>query len=249
MSFLDKAKSAAASVTTSVKKATRPKRAYKLTYFNIRGLGETSRLIFAVGEEHYEDNRLPFSVKPEGGFDQPGWETEKERFHFKQVPVLELDGKTQICQSKAIERFLARTFDLMGSSDIEAAQIEMLGEEFVDIRSQMNSASGKDAQAKEANFTFPNGEDNSSKYWSTTFPAAMALLEAVANKSGAKECFVGGKISLADIQFFSLCSALSNQEAVQKALAANPTLNNIFVKTSQHPKIVEWVAKRPVTAF
>ena len=33
---------------------------YKLTYFNVRGLGEISRYIFAAAAQEYEDNRIEF---------------------------------------------------------------------------------------------------------------------------------------------------------------------------------------------
>ena len=43
---------------------------------------------------------------------------------MKKIPVLEIDGgKYTIAQSKAIERFLARRFNMLGSNDIEAAII------------------------------------------------------------------------------------------------------------------------------
>ena len=47
---------------------------------------------------------------------------------FKQVPVLEIDGK-QVCQSHTIARYLARQFKLNGKSDFEAA----LADQYVDI--------------------------------------------------------------------------------------------------------------------
>ena len=34
----------------------------KLTYFNVRGLAETSRILLAIMEENYEDFRYPLNI-------------------------------------------------------------------------------------------------------------------------------------------------------------------------------------------
>ncbi|VDM67943.1 unnamed protein product [Strongylus vulgaris] len=72
---------------------------YKLIYFNIRGLGEVIRQIFALAGEEFEDFRYSFDEWPEHKSEMP----------FGQMPVLEVDGQ-QLAQSHAIARFLARKF-------------------------------------------------------------------------------------------------------------------------------------------
>jgi hypothetical protein len=37
---------------------------YRLTYFNVKGLGEMSRLLLAIGGATWEDDRIDFSVEP-----------------------------------------------------------------------------------------------------------------------------------------------------------------------------------------
>jgi len=193
---------------------------------------------------------MKFDMLPGGGFDRGTWETDKMKYTFKKVPVLEIDGgKVQVAQSRAIERLLARTFDMYGGNDLEQADIDTYTEQITDIRTAYYVAREKDGQATALNHTFAAGEDNQSKYWSTFIPAEMTLLESVVAKANCKENFVGGKLSLADVQFYSLVANAANQEAVTKALSSCPILSAIFKKIAEDPKVVAWIAKRPQTPF
>lgn len=96
---------------------------YKLIYFNARGLAEVSRMIFKIAGQEFEDYRYPLELK-DGQYIRPEWDADKPKFTYEKTPVLELDGgKYVIAQSKAIERFLARRFNMLGSNDVEAALI------------------------------------------------------------------------------------------------------------------------------
>ena len=46
---------------------------------------------------------------------------------MKQLPTLEVDGQT-ICQSNAIYRYLANEFELYGSSNVDKAVADQVGE-------------------------------------------------------------------------------------------------------------------------
>uniref|UniRef100_F1LBG7 Glutathione S-transferase 1 n=1 Tax=Ascaris suum TaxID=6253 RepID=F1LBG7_ASCSU len=72
---------------------------YKLTYFNIRGLGEGARLIFHQAGVEFEDNRLS----------REDWPSLKPSTPFGQLPLLEVDGEV-LAQSTAIFRYLGRKF-------------------------------------------------------------------------------------------------------------------------------------------
>lgn len=50
-----------------------------------------------------------------------------------QLPILEVDGKT-LFQSNAIIRFLAKKFDLLGSSELEAYDVDAVIETIGDLR-------------------------------------------------------------------------------------------------------------------
>jgi glutathione S-transferase len=96
---------------------------YKLIYFAGRGLAETSRMLFKAAGQDFEDYRYPLTIK-DGQYLRPEWDADKPKYIYEKIPVLEIDGgKHIIAQSKAIERFLARRFNMLGSNDIEAAVI------------------------------------------------------------------------------------------------------------------------------
>jgi glutathione S-transferase len=96
---------------------------YKLTYFNGRGLAETSRMLFKAAGQQFEDYRYPIAIK-DGQYTRPEWDADKPKYIYEKIPVLEIDGgKYTIAQSKAIERFLAHRFNMFGKNDVEAALI------------------------------------------------------------------------------------------------------------------------------
>ena len=100
-----------------------PTSTYKLIYFDLRGLAETSRMLFKAAGQSFEDFRYPFTVK-DGKQIRNEWIADKPNYIYEKIPVLEIDGgKYVIPQSKAIERFLARRFNMLGDNDIEAALI------------------------------------------------------------------------------------------------------------------------------
>ena len=83
-------------------------------------------MLFKAAGQPFEDFRYPFTVK-DGEFIRPEWVAAKSSHIYEKIPVLELDGgKHVIPQSKAIERFLARRFNMLGDNEGEAA---LIGEE------------------------------------------------------------------------------------------------------------------------
>jgi hypothetical protein len=54
---------------------------YKLTYFNLRGLAEMSRLLFAYAGVEYEDFRFPFK-RTEAGVEANEFGAAKTTFPF-----------------------------------------------------------------------------------------------------------------------------------------------------------------------
>ncbi len=106
----------------------------ELKYFNARGAAETIRTIFAIAGEEYVDTR--FEITP-GTMIASDFVAAKESgdldMNLGRAPLL-VTSEGVIGQSKAIERYLAKKFDLMGSSDIEAAQIDCIVEHCRDVK-------------------------------------------------------------------------------------------------------------------
>ena len=94
----------------------------KLTYFNLRGRAEVSRLMLAHKGVEYEDNRITG--------DQ--WKALKPKTPFGGLPLLEYNG-LELSQSMTIGRFLAREMNLAGKTRTEEAQVDMVVDCIIDL--------------------------------------------------------------------------------------------------------------------
>ncbi|CAD5216304.1 unnamed protein product [Bursaphelenchus okinawaensis] len=97
---------------------------YTLLYGDNRGLAEPARMLFSYANVKFEDDR---SVTPET------MEKIRDQLPFGQVPVLTIDGKVKLAQSKAIFRFLGRKFGLAGKDEIEQALVDSYGDFIQDL--------------------------------------------------------------------------------------------------------------------
>jgi len=98
---------------------------FTLHYFNGRGRAEISRLIFAFAGIEYNDNRIE------------DWPKTKSETPIGQVPFLTLDNGesdiTQLPQSLAIARFLAREYNLVGRNNLDAAKADAIVDTCIDL--------------------------------------------------------------------------------------------------------------------
>ncbi|VDL83412.1 unnamed protein product [Nippostrongylus brasiliensis] len=98
---------------------------YKLTYLKFRGIAEVSRELFALAGQEYEDVRYSFEE----------WAEHKDKTPFGHVPVLEVDGK-QLCQSRAIARYLARQFGYAGKNAFDEAVADSIADQYADFMAE-----------------------------------------------------------------------------------------------------------------
>eukprot|EP01126_Amoeba_proteus_P023840 TRINITY_DN2396_c0_g2_i1.p1 TRINITY_DN2396_c0_g2~~TRINITY_DN2396_c0_g2_i1.p1 ORF type:complete len:231 (+),score=56.60 TRINITY_DN2396_c0_g2_i1:3-695(+) len=205
---------------------------YKLTYFDGRGLAETSRYLLSIGGVKWEDNRLPIQMGPP--VTRPEFDALKASgvLPYGQVPILEIEGKV-IAQSKAIERFLARRFNLYGTTDLEAALIDRFSEGVNDLGIEMRKAmywakqEDKDALLKE--------------FISTTVPKHFGLLN---NNT------VDGSLTLGDVQFAALHeSLLSKNTITQDTLNSYPRLKSRYDLFHSNEAISKYLTSRKPTPF
>jgi len=200
---------------------------YRLSYFNGRGLGEVSRLLFAAAGVAFTDNRV----------EQKDWPTYKPQTPYGQMPVLEVNGKAY-GQSGAIQRYLAREFGLFGSSELEGLQIDGIVEAINDARKVFGEArQEKDEEAKKAKFA---------AYFKDVWPAWGAKLTSILAANGeGKGYLVGSKLSLADIVIFNGLTFL--QETDKDFLNSFPLLQGLLTRVAAIPKIATYLSARPVT--
>lgn len=211
----------------------------QLSYFNARGLAETSRLILAYVGENYQDLRYPLTIdktktpmfsKPEFDLDKKMRVLERS---FNKLPFLKV-GEDVIFQSKAIERYLAKTYNLMGSSLVEEALIDGLCEVIRDYKTEYQQVK------KEKN------EESLKKWFTETLPEKVGLLELNINMIHA----VGGRVSLADIVMFEFFTQyFDDVVSINNVLNGTEKVRSIVSNIGENKKIIKWLETRPMTDF
>lgn len=100
----------------------------------------------AIAGVQYEDTRYSLTFGVPGDFStikRPEFDADKAAgkmvIGLGKVPILEVDG-FMIPQSKAIERYVARAYGLMGANDLEAALIDSFVEHLRDIKDMYQKA-------------------------------------------------------------------------------------------------------------
>jgi glutathione S-transferase len=83
--------------------------AFKFHYFDGRGRGELTRLIFVASGTPFEDHRVSYEKE---------WPHRKNETPIGQMPYLEYNG-TVLPQSIAIARFIAKENNLAGQGNLE----------------------------------------------------------------------------------------------------------------------------------
>jgi len=208
--------------------------AYKLSYFDIRGLAEVPRLLFVAAGQAFTDDRVPLIRKEDGSYERGDWLERKPHTPYGHMPVLEFNG-VKLAESAAIIRFLAKRFGLNGADEVESALIDAGFEVVQDVRKNFYTTKSDAAKAAE--------------FWSTQFPEYIAGLNK--NVAGATYFSKSDKLSYTDISIYYLLWSLrsENAEAVDKALAANEKVRKIYQAVEKNDKIAKYVAERKVTPF
>lgn len=219
-----------------------------LRYFDGRGVAETARLLFAVAGEKYEDMRYPISFGTPGDFStlkRDEFLADKEAGKFDinmgKVPVLEVGSAFRLPQSKAIERYLARKFGMMGSTPEEEAWVDAMAEHVRDINDAYNRKG----------ITFMKDEEKKAELTRTWFDEELPELLGKFEKAlpGTSAGFaVGNKMSYADVTIFKLLKDTYQQDA-GLAFADCPKLQAIVDNVAKTEGLQKWLEERPKTMF
>ena len=209
---------------------------YKLTYFDLRGLGEVSRYLLTLGSANWEDNRLPIEFRPDGNHNRPEFDALKAsgKLPFGQVPILEVEGEEGvIAQSKAIEHHLARTFGLFGSTPRESALIHSFSEGLSDLRIEYVKANWwSKPEEKEALLA---------KFYDEHLPKHFGLLD--------KNVVQTASPNIADAQLYGVWESVTSAGKVgDDFLDAYPHLKARINLFKANPLIATYLANRKVTA-
>merc|ERR1712018_515792 len=153
----------------------------KLTYFNLMGRAETTRLILAQAGVAFEDKRI----------EPAEWPALKASLPMGQLPILEVDGKT-IGQSMTIARFCGRRFGLAGKDELEGALADQAVDQVADFMAEVVKAM-KDEVARILK--------------TEKLPAFLTGMEKLLKAQGGKH-FAGSGLTWADIVVYQVITSL-----------------------------------------
>ncbi len=200
-----------------------------------------SRIMFAIAKVPFVDFRYPVI----NGEETPEFDADRDAgkltINMDRLPILLYngpEGESEIGQSKAIERFLAKKLGFYGSNELEGALIDMIMEHVRDIKQKYNDAKKgkKDAELSAAKVAFIT----------TDLPAWFAKLEKTL--SGSDGFAIGNKLSLADISIHHIVSDyMDDLEAVAAAAQNCPRIVSAVKKVATAGQ--EWFASRPVSSW
>ena len=117
----------------------------KLVYFKMRALAEAPQLLLNYCEINYE------YIMSWDHFDDE-WSNVKPKLAFKQLPMMEVEDGTQICQSIAILQYIENLGGLKISDPVKAAEatavLQSAQELFAPLNPTVNFAVGQDFKNK-----------------------------------------------------------------------------------------------------
>lgn len=216
---------------------------YKLTYFDIRGLAEPTRMLFAVSKTPFEDVRYPWTCEMKDGMPDfasiknDEFKADKEAGKLEKsagkVPFLDVDG-TVVAQSKAIQRFVAGEVGMMGANNMERFQIDAVCEDIVDVQMAMRAAR-----------TAGTIQD----WLGKDFPEMVGKFDK--KIAGSKGFAVGAKASMADVLIYALFTdplmTKMAGPAFTKALEGAPNMKAIVDTMGENAEMKAYLAARKDT--
>lgn len=211
---------------------------YKLTYFNLRAKGEVIRLLFALGDTKFVDERIELK----------DWGTKKESLPtlFGQLPLLTIDGHVY-AQSLSIARYLAEKFGFAGKTDLDKLRADMIAhycEDMLMALVKMSLLFEKDENVK---------KEKGGKFEKEELSKYLTNFEKLLKENkGGDGFYVGDAITWADLMVYQLVGTFIKSHGcidVTPHLGSYPKLAALLQRVAANPKIAAWIAKRPETPF
>ncbi|KAK3089618.1 hypothetical protein FSP39_005095 [Pinctada imbricata] len=242
---------------------------YKFSYFDLRGRGEPSRMLFAAAGIPFTDKRVT----------QEEFGKMKATDPYASLPILEVTAGNDaymMNQSMAINRHLARTFEdpflslpilEVSNAGGKGSQETVVMNQSMAINRHLARTFGLDGETlndkamvdeiienlvdlKGAMFPiFFNDNEETRKKFADTQAKMCPKLEAQIQRNMKKGggFAVGSKMTFADIFIFEAFESILGKDA--SCLDKYPGIKQCREKTGKHPKIAEYVKKRKETPF
>lgn len=206
-------------MSSSESKSDEPR--FTLGYWKIRGLAAPARLIFAYKNVKY--NNVDYEYNADNNTQQ--WPAVKYKlgFDFPNLPYL-IDNSNglHLTESRAIYRYLARTFNIGNNKDPLQAYDEMVGDIVSDLGSKFSGLSYN-----------PKFLELKAAFLAETLPLALEPLEVWLsgdnkyNKNNKSKKWLGGDVlCYADFQFWEILDRLIKLEST--VLEKFPSLSKYY---------------------
>jgi len=202
-----------------------------LTYFDVRGRGETIRLILAYAGVQYQDIRMPIGSET--------FTLLKPSLRYGQLPRLTI-GDEELYQSMAIARYLAREHRLVGGNNLENAQVDEVVDTICDLENAAYTALfTKDPAAK---------DEKLGEVLGTKVPETLLRLEKLLTSRGG-QFFAGNCLTWADLHFLHFVDQAIGISNNDQLLEPVPKLKSSVSRVRALPNIAKWLENRPKSEF
>ncbi|RHY99515.1 hypothetical protein DYB26_005923 [Aphanomyces astaci] len=197
----------------------------KITYFDIAGRAETTRLALTIAGVPFEDERVS----------RGQWQALKASFPFRQLPVLTVDGQV-LCQSHAIARYVGCLTGLYPTENrLLACRVDEITDYVEDIMHKVYPTVHESDPGRTKAMRM--------KLATVTFPEMFGLLEARLTSSGAAGPWFLSGITLADLDVYNLVRMMKS--GVLDHIPVNicsdyPKMMTIFNAVASHPAVAAW---------
>ncbi|GMR30770.1 hypothetical protein PMAYCL1PPCAC_00965 [Pristionchus mayeri] len=206
----------------------------KLIYFDGRGRGESIRQLLKLAQVPFEDCRITFEE----------WIALKRTSPLGNIPVLEIDG-VQICPTSTIHRLIGNLYGLAGTSVLEKARLDMIGEVIQDLSSDYGPnwfgrcLLGKDPE-------YPTKVHQRLYFKQKVVPAIdkfAPFIEKFLIENGNNGLFLGETETWTDI-FAAEQFAKFVDYGEPECLDAYPAIKKLIARVYSHPIIAEHIRTR-----
>ncbi|KAL1517628.1 hypothetical protein ABEB36_001367 [Hypothenemus hampei] len=201
---------------------------YKLTYFDVKGLGESIRYLLSYGGLEFEDVRV----------EKDDWPAMKDSTPLSQLPILEVDGKV-LFQSVAIAAYLGEVIGISGSNALENWEINAVSDTLNDFKFKLFSWRFEQNETKKA--------ADKETLLKETLPFYVGKFEQWVKSN--KGYLAIGKLTWIDILFVAIVDVFDDffakEWGLQSLLDEYPNLQAHRKKILEIPRIQEWRTKHP----
>jgi glutathione S-transferase len=133
---------------------------------------------------------------------------------------------------------LSRKFGLAGKDELEQTYADIYANQISDLLDQFNKVRWESDETRKAELL--------KKLHDEIEPTQLAIFENRLAQTGSGT-FVASGLTYADFYLAIVVDRLGDRR--EAVLAQFPHVNKLVEKVNTHPKIAEWIAKRPVTTL